>query len=196
MKEVARRYIRAPRHYISNPCIRRLHHIGVYEILVHLWRLGLETKEILSRVDYTAMDGIYCKHPWSATETSHVRTVPGDATVMFDDGNTRLRAEKVVRMMMNVVPKIIQGRNLVVDDCAGKLSTYKAFLMVPCHRRFTGCDFETEFIELSMPSLVLIFARQERNPASHIQVADSVQEASKVYINVEDWKMYILRRQQ
>lgn len=68
--------------------------------------------------------------------------------------------------------------------------------MISCHRRFVRYDLDAACREKSMPSLVFVFARQALNQASDIQLSDAVEETCKVYIDAEDRKMYMLRRQQ
>lgn len=66
----------------------------------------METKEILSRVDYTAVYEINSEHTPCATETSHLSPVPRIENVMLDDGKNRVRGEQsILRMMMSIVSK-------------------------------------------------------------------------------------------
>lgn len=82
----------------------------VSEIVINVLRMGLETKEMVSSVDYRAVLEINCEKIWWAAELRHVDLVPPDEKVMLNDGKNRLRAQqKSMHMMMNIMCKFTRG---------------------------------------------------------------------------------------
>lgn len=68
-------------------------------------------------------------------------------------------------------------------DCwTGAYSANEAFLPLPLHRKFLGCDLDLECATSSLPQLALIFPCQVMNKKSAITVNDDVQQAVFTFI--------------
>lgn len=52
---------------------------------------------------------------------------------------------------------------MVVDCCARAFSVLTAWMLLPLHRRFIGCDLDLECVALRILQLALILARQVLN---------------------------------
>lgn len=68
--------------------------------------------------------------------------------------------------------KVMRGGDLVMNSCAGTLSTTKAWLILTCLTRLIGWDIDGEYIKVATRTLVSAFAKQGLNLDSDIQVSD------------------------
>lgn len=56
--------------------------------------------------------------------------------------------------MWHIVRKLFKPGGMVLEICAGTGSTLKACLMDPYHRKFTGCDADSDCSTKMMPLLL------------------------------------------
>lgn len=163
--KVSLMYTRAPGHYCWNPGLTRLFHTKVLERTVHCWRLRLEKKGMINKVDHSGGDERNREHPACTTDKSHVGRLPRDEGFWRGDEKTRLRGEqKRLEIMTTIVRKCTRGGDLVMDTCAGTLSTAKVGLIIPFHGRYIGCDIDIECIREATPPLFFVLSKQAPHP--------------------------------
>lgn len=86
--------------------------------------------------------------------------------------------------MKDIIRKFTLSAGLFVDCSAGTLPVTKACILLLQHRRFFGCDLDSECIASSLPQMALFCSRQLLNKESDITGDDNVQQAAFTFFNV------------
>ena len=142
----------------------------------------------MRNIDYNVVRGVRSNLPgWCNVTTNCPRLQPSETMYLPTNGAggrpPMVRAEqKSTCLMTHLVEKFSPPGGLVVDTCAGTLSTLKACLLAKNHRVSIGCDMDSDCINRCLPSLVLVFAEQVLNPDSDINCDDSTEAAARVFI--------------
>lgn len=182
-------YTRAPGNYKNNPMWKKLAHTSVDEYAVHFWKTGSTFSTMLARVDYMAGMETPSSYPGFTNEMNNIGKLPHEEIVFRqqcgDSGRKSMARpeQKNVSWMRDVIRKFTKPGMVVVDCCAGTLAVGKAGLSLPEHRRVILCDVDSDVVRQSMPSLVLVFAKQVLSDASDIVGNDEVVAAAKKYIS-------------
>jgi len=96
----------------------------------------------------------------------------------------KLRPEqKNVSWMMDLVQKFTKPGMLVLDPFAGTLSVAKACLSLNKHRRFIVSDADAACVKVSLPSLVLVLAKQFLNEDSDLEGNEEELAAARVFVD-------------
>lgn len=94
--------------------------------------------------------------------------------------------QKSASWMMDIMSKFSRPEKLVVDTCAGTMSTAKACLALPQHGRFVGCEEYSMCSVKSLLSLVKVHAEQVLNLEPDLVGSDKAVEAYRVFIGAMD----------
>lgn len=90
--------------------------------------------------------------------------------------------------MIDLVIKFFKHGYLVLDFYCDTLSTVKACLMLPNHRRLIGCKMETECDKQSEPYLVETCALQLLETQSDLTGCKKLFSAAKTFLTTRDAK--------
>lgn len=105
-----------------------------------------------------SVDGNNSEYPGYNTRKIHLERLPLDEKDCKEDIHTLQRAAQMtVPMIAKIALKFTRSEAFLMDSCQGMLSTEKACLMIPHHRRFVGCDVVKECLKNALPSLLLVF---------------------------------------
>ena len=134
-------FTRARGNYTSNPAGRRLTHMSMTEIAIHVWRNGLPGQEMLDRVNYNVGQYVPSTLPgWTCT-TDNIPRLTAVEKVYSDtrgENNRRLLLrpeQKTLASLKTTIDKYSQPGGLVMDQFAGWFSTARACMLLPRHRR-------------------------------------------------------------
>lgn len=136
---------------------------------------------MLARVGYEAAKKIKLTHPGRTNQMSNVSYLPQEECV-FQPGSDTSGSEAVRRLVLkntvrieHIIRKFIVSGELVADCCAGMFSVAKAYMLLPQHKQFVGCDLVLKCVSSSFSHLTLVFARLVLNKTSDTTADEVVQ---------------------
>lgn len=77
--------------------------------------------------------------------------------------------QKPVKLMHSTVQKFPKLGSMVFDLFVGTGTPAKDFLLENRHRKFVGCDMDSDSVEVMKPSLIKVFEEQLLNSKSDIE---------------------------
>lgn len=139
-------------------------------------------------VDYNASGEIACGHPGWTNVMMNIPRVPREEVLYRSEGRgSRGRRamwrpeQKNVSWMKDLVGKFTRGRDVVMDFCTGTYPTAKTSMLLDQHRKFVGCDLDSDLLMAAKPDLLLTFALQVLNPKSDITGDEEVRAAARAF---------------
>jgi DNA modification methylase len=182
-------FVRRQGNYNSNPIAKKVTHTNMVDIAIHLWKTGLTTAQMLEKVDYCASSYVPSTLPgWTNTIDNIGKPLADELVYMDEVGENGkpllLRPEqKPLALMQTLVSKYSPPNGLVFDPFAGTLSTAKACLLLPEHRRCVCGDLDPKCAQIGMVQLVEVFAKQVLNEKSDIDGSADVQAAASTFLH-------------
>lgn len=182
-------FIRGRGNYKANPATKRLTHMSMGELAVHVWRNGLEHNDMLQRVDYNLGGYVSSTLPGWTNTMDNIPRLPATEVVYGDviGNNGRpvmLRPEqKNISVMKTLVAQYSPPGGIVLDPFNGTFAVAKACLSLPSHRRCVCGDADPRCIQHGLLQLVEVFARQLLNEDSDITATPAVNSAATTFLN-------------
>lgn len=87
--------------------------------------------------------------------------------------------------MKDLVGEFSRLGDVVMDFCAGIGPTAKICILLDKHRKFVGCNVDSELLTAAEAGLVVILVSQMLNPKSHISGSARMIAAAKAFR--EEW---------
>ena len=148
---------------------KNLHHEKETDIAIHFWRKGLSNENAWKLVNYNSVPRCPTTHPAWSNVITNISHLP-EHEVIYDttDGSKQNTTEKreqfrpdqiSVALMMDLIEKFTKEHAIVVDPFAGTYPVFKACLKLPKHRRFIGCDIDTDCLYHVEDDLIQTYAR-------------------------------------
>jgi DNA modification methylase len=186
------KFTRARGFYNCHPKRRNVTHVSMTEIAVHAWKRGPSHADIISRVDYSSPAFVPTSLPgWTDTINNIPRLAKQEA-VFYPQTSTAGKGkpkmvrpeQKSIAWIKTLVNKYCPRGGIVFDPFAGTLSTAKACISLAQHRKCICGDIDNDCLQLSMPSLVEVFAEQILSDNSDISGTSEVQDAAATYLRL------------
>ena len=161
-------------------------HSNLTEICLHFWKRGGESHDSRRNVNFGCVPSFGSKYPgWCNVINEVPQPTGGEVRWMYpedhnaDDGSRlskrrrterrRVRPEqKSVEILKYLISKYSKPGDTVMDPCAGTASTMHACMLLDKHRKFVGCEPDSDAILAVEDHLIATFAGQLLNKDSDI----------------------------
>ena len=185
VEDIALNYIRASKHYILPPGVKRIVHASIVEHAIHFWKRGEGNNEALNSTDYQLCGYINSNHAAWTNVMDNIPKLPHHEKVFVKDAEGKdvmLRPEqKNIAWMKEIISQFTVKGDIVVDPFAGTFSTAKACMDLPEHRIFVGGEVDDNCVREATPSVLEYFCKQAVNKNSNISLTVEAENDVKHY---------------